>query len=51
MLEESRSNNVIGWGAIEVVVYGQHSFFIDISLLEYFVGLLMKTIEEKKNFP
>ena len=49
-LEESRSNNVTGWGArslVEVVLYGQHSFYIDISLLEYFVGLLMKIMGKK----
>lgn len=33
---------------VEVVLYGQHSFYIVISLLEYFVGLLMKIMEKKK---
>ena len=45
----SSSHNA--WGArslVEVVLYGQHSFYIDISLLEYFVGLLMKIMG--KNF-
>ena len=35
---------------VEVVLYGQHSFYIVISLLEYFVGLLMKIMEKKKIF-